>query len=586
MKFIIIIIVIGSIGFIVHKVKELKTNRLRKAAEEIQKKYPLAYKNFVSKNHIVVSTAKYSDLEKITNQSIDYWSNEEQRLQEQEKRRQEIEQKYDDISRLYPNGLKKWTKLNPFSAHEKVVSNRYKIRDYEQAIKEAQEYDKWEEEQDEFKNECLEIAKETLPNFGKCYYDVPFTKLNEDGECVDGKYVVWQFFPGAYCLESDLDYLDFVSIKSNTKDIIRFKRKEVCWPKSVYEKIDAFIMELAKKYPISIYLNTNEEEWSSESLNFHYNGIIFGLGLVSDKVETYNSAIYPILNGKPLPPKLKNRHIIIIDMQTGNEQLKSVCKWIIDNNKDKHPLITYISLLKGIDREEMIDLINNEKKKREEEEERQNREREDEEKRIAELKRKEEEQKERNRLRTLSDSRKNNAQAYLNVLQINGISCLYHFTDESNLESIKEHGGLFSWQYCEDHGIKIPMPGGGVLSRKLDEERELQDYVRLCFTKNHPMMYIARNEGRIKKPVLLMIDPDVVTIDATKFSNKNATIKREPVNIGNTLDDLQQIHFNTIKCNTHFDLADDEKSYFQAEVLVKTFVPIKYIKNIDFPLYV
>ena len=52
MEFIIIIIVIGSIGFIVHKVKEVKTNRLRKAAEEIRKKYPLAYKYFVSNNKL------------------------------------------------------------------------------------------------------------------------------------------------------------------------------------------------------------------------------------------------------------------------------------------------------------------------------------------------------------------------------------------------------------------------------------------------------------------------------------------------------------------------------------------------------
>ncbi|MCS2764970.1 hypothetical protein NXV33_06415 [Bacteroides thetaiotaomicron] len=36
-----------------------------------------------------------------------------------------------------------------------------------------------------------------------------------------------------------------------------------------------------------------------------------------------------------------------------------------------------------------------------------------------------------------------------------------------------------SWSYCEKHKIDIPNPGGGNLSRNLDEMRNLQDYVRL-----------------------------------------------------------------------------------------------------------
>ena len=542
---IILCLIASCVGFcvliliiwLIMQLIDLIKRPFEKKVDQIRKQYPLAYYDFIEKNHISSFETSIIKLIRIIRSSSD-WNETEERLKEQKKR--------------------------------KEIANSF---------------NKWEKEQEEYRNNCLIIAKETMSNFGWYYYDIPFTKLNEREEAVQGKYKVWQFFPGAYCLESDLDYSDFVSIKNNTKDIIRFKSKEVCWPESVYEKINAFINELAKKYQISVYLNANKEEWSSESLNYHYNDI-FESEFVSDKIEIYNSVFDPILNGEPLNSKLNNRHIIIIDMQTENGQLKSVCKRIIDNNKAKHPLITYISLLKGYDREEMIDLINKEKKKRQEEEELRRKEREEEEIRKAELKKIEEEQEERNRLKALANFKKTNSQIFIEVLQQHGISCLYHFTDESNLESIKEHGGLFSWSYCDEHGITIPMPGGGGLSRMLDKSRGLQDYVRLCFTKNHPMMYVARNEGRIKDPVLLKIDLEVVTIDSTKFSNKNATIKRESVNIGNTLDDLKQIHFDTVKCNTHFDLADEEKSYFQAEVLVKTFVPIKYIKNIDYPLYV
>lgn len=204
----------------------------------------------------------------------------------------------------------------------------------------------------------------------------------------------------------------------------------------------------------------------------------------------------------------------------------------------------------------------------------------------TELDKKKNEQIERNRLEALSNFRKIASQTYLTILHDNGITCLYHFTDERNLQSIKEQGGLLSWAYCENNGIKIPMPGGGELSRRLDIKKGLQDYVRLSFTKNHPMMFIAKDEGRITTPVILEIDPEVITFETTKFSNKNATITRENVSIGNSIDDLKKIHFNTVKISKYFNLPEEEKSFFQAEVLVKTFIPIKYIRNVNSPLYI
>ena len=519
------------------------------------------------------------------------WNEDEKRLQEQERKRIETEKQYNEIEKLYPEGLKKWKRQNPYATKYHIVSNRYKIKDLNNAIQKAFEFDNWEREQKEFTKKCRDLVDDFLPSFG-CYpYEIPFMKTNEDGKSINGNYLVWQSFADSYCLESDLDYANFENTKRNTNNLNEFKSRKMYYPPSVYEKIQKFIEKLCEEYSVSIYLCANNQDWSAESLNYHYkkceNPLFSGF---QNNVEICDPASEALLDGTDLDhnnyPKLKNRHIVIIEMQTDNDHLKTVCKNIIEKNKDNNPLITYISFLKGYDRDEMLKLINEEKQKRKEEEDRQKREREAEEKRKAESIRLAKEVEERNRLEALADSKKNNSQAFIDELRHNGISCLYHFTDESNLESIKEHGGLFSWSYCDEHGITIPMPGGGGLSRMLDKSRGLQDYVRLCFTKNHPMMYVAKKEGRINNPILLEIDLEVVTIDSTKFSNKNATIKRESVNIGNTLDDLKQIHFNTVKYNTHFDLADDEKSYFQAEVLVKTFVPIKYIKNINSPLYI
>ena len=176
--------------------------------------------------------------------------------------------------------------------------------------------------------------------------------------------------------------------------------------------------------------------------------------------------------------------------------------------------------------------------------------------------------------------KKNNWQEFKAVLDEHKIVKLYHFTDRDNLESIIKNGGLYSWMDCERKGIKINKPGGSSVSRQLDSGRNLEDYVRVSFTTQHPMMYVAMKDGRISNPVILEIDPEVIYWNETLYANLNAakhTIK--PI-IGPTLSDFKQIHFQSVKVRTHFDLPEEEQPYFQAEVLVKNFIPLEYIKNI------
>ena len=176
-------------------------------------------------------------------------------------------------------------------------------------------------------------------------------------------------------------------------------------------------------------------------------------------------------------------------------------------------------------------------------------------------------------------NKKTDWQAFQQVLQQNNITSLYHFTDQANIKSIKEHGGLYSWHYCDRNGIIIPYQGGGSLSRDLDKRYSLQDYVRISFTRNHPMMFVAQNEGRIKNPVVLTIDLDVCYFQETRFADMNAT--KTGHSQGKNLEDLKAIHFRTVKQPNHFNLDELEKPYFQAEVLVKTWIPIEYITNIN-----
>lgn len=174
--------------------------------------------------------------------------------------------------------------------------------------------------------------------------------------------------------------------------------------------------------------------------------------------------------------------------------------------------------------------------------------------------------------------RKSNWSEFKRELDVHNIKKLYHFTDFENLKSIISNGGLFSWKDCDDKGICIPKPGGSFTSRDLDCRDGLERFVRVSFTAQHPMMYVAMNDGRLSNPVVLEIDPEVVFWKSTLYSDRNAT--KNGAQKGDTLDDFKSIHFDSVKARNHFDLDEDEQPFYQAEVLVKNFIPLKCITNI------
>ncbi|MBR5847752.1 MAG: DUF4433 domain-containing protein [Bacteroidaceae bacterium] len=194
-----------------------------------------------------------------------------------------------------------------------------------------------------------------------------------------------------------------------------------------------------------------------------------------------------------------------------------------------------------------------------------------------EAKRKEEaERQERERLRKLSSELKENWREFKQVLDDNGVRCLYHFTDKRNIPSIKIHGGLFSWYYCRKHNITIPCQGGDEESRDLDKKYGLEDYVRLSFCDDHPMAYRLKLDG--SDIVLLKIKIDVSFLKNTMFSDMNAADKRHTH--GAALQHLRNVDFGATKM--HYLRNDDPKfKAHQAEVMVKTFIPKEYILNIE-----
>lgn len=166
-------------------------------------------------------------------------------------------------------------------------------------------------------------------------------------------------------------------------------------------------------------------------------------------------------------------------------------------------------------------------------------------------------------------------QSFHKVLVSNGVNYLYHFTDARNIPSIKKHGGLYSWYYCQNHNIRISNQGGNDTSMELDRLYGLEDYVRLSFCEDHPMAYRLKKAGCDVKVLIVKID--AALLKGTLYCDMNAADSGHTA--GPRLEDLKRINFAATKKSFITRFSKDFKAH-QAEVLVKTFVPLEYILNI------
>lgn len=94
---------------------------------------------------------------------------------------------------------------------------------------------------------------------------------------------------------------------------------------------------------------------------------------------------------------------------------------------------------------------------------------------------------------------------------------IYHFTDETNFQSIATHG-LLSKNRMRAAGWWPAATGGNDLSHSLDDHRGISDYVSLCFTRNHPMKFLANQDGRLPAPRYIGVSTEVLRIPGVRVA--------------------------------------------------------------------
>jgi hypothetical protein len=159
----------------------------------------------------------------------------------------------------------------------------------------------------------------------------------------------------------------------------------------------------------------------------------------------------------------------------------------------------------------------------------------------------------------------------IEYLASKGINSFWHFTDASNLESIKKYGLKSLWE-IKRNNIKVNRFGGNELSHFLDYYTDLASYVHLAFIDDHPMYYIAKKEKRIINPVWIKIDINILSKKECYFCTTVAN--KIGANLY-TFDKIKELDLNKM---FHWDF-DIKKEARKAEILVKGNIEPYFIKG-------
>lgn len=162
---------------------------------------------------------------------------------------------------------------------------------------------------------------------------------------------------------------------------------------------------------------------------------------------------------------------------------------------------------------------------------------------------------------------------YLEKIKGIGIDCLYHFSDQRNSQSIEDNG-ILSMQELQKRRI-LPAYASSSASRSIDSYNNIHDYVHLSFERNNPMIYTALKEGRLGKYKIYEINPIVLFLKDTIYTNGNSAAKNTI--FSGDMDFLIKLPFDKFHRKNFLDLEKSDKQSYMSEVLVKEYVDKKYI---------
>jgi hypothetical protein len=158
---------------------------------------------------------------------------------------------------------------------------------------------------------------------------------------------------------------------------------------------------------------------------------------------------------------------------------------------------------------------------------------------------------------------------------------IWHFTDRSNIVPIQQNNGLLSLAELERKGATIPAPGGNQWSHDADKLKGVHEYVHLAFLDDHPMLFVAKQDGRIKDAVWLKIDSSVL-FDANVRYTKEVSNKAG-VGILTSDQAREEIDFDVLFTRTDWrnpEIQTRRRLALKSEILIPCHIPLNKILGI------
>lgn len=152
-----------------------------------------------------------------------------------------------------------------------------------------------------------------------------------------------------------------------------------------------------------------------------------------------------------------------------------------------------------------------------------------------------------------------------------GIDGIWHFTDRSNIQSIIDNQGLLSLTESKRRAVRISIPGGNQWSHDADRIKGVDQYVHLAFISDHPMLYAAKQDGRIKDPVWIKIKPDVLENALVRYTAEVSNKKGVPLLTAEQA--IAQIDFEVLFSRTDWkdpQIQARRKVAMKSEILIPT----------------
>lgn len=266
-----------------------------------------------------------------------------EKIEERHRAVQKIKTKYSEGYKAYCENLKDGSPTD-FD----IIRDQNNIIELQRIYEEHKAFNGWEERQKSFFDTYRKILDETRPHDGKYNYVVPFQKIALSGIMEESQFEIWQGFCDHYC-SSLLERQD-ASFRRKYTNVSRFNNRTRHFKESVYDGIFEIICKIdsvIKGNTLAVFVTRNNSKWSTNTYNYHYN-------YLRNKLTETGHPWCNIDELYDFENKEKYNVILMIDMITTNQELKTNSALVIESFKKAVPLIGYYSLLKEYEQDELL----------------------------------------------------------------------------------------------------------------------------------------------------------------------------------------------------------------------------------------